>query len=318
MGCRHCGYIGSNRDRAISTETAADWTAQLCEYGIPLIIITGGEPFGALTVLRRVVLTAHEAGTPSGVFTSSFWATTRDVSERVLRSLPGLSHLYLSSDVYHQERVPYENIHNVIETAADLGIEDITICITYSNEEELRSVKANYSHYGDLIRFYEERVIPTDFIGDVLERQDGLLDMRPANFQQTCWIDTPIVNPTGDVFACHVGKAGAHGSMRESPYWLGNMNETDFATIMRIAKRNRTYQYLRTHGPCGVAEAVQEHAKDMSKKPLFTGGCHMCFSTLSTTHGKESMEAHLEKSQTMLSINTRLSLLRGEPPIDWN
>lgn len=72
VGCAHCGFIGSTRDRETDPDELASWVASACEFGIPKMIFTGGEPFERFEVLRRGVVTAHEKGKFSTLFTSSF------------------------------------------------------------------------------------------------------------------------------------------------------------------------------------------------------------------------------------------------------
>ena len=90
VGCRHCGFIGSTRDREAGAGLLANWVAQACEYGIPLVIFTGGEPFERFEVLERLVATCRAAGTPAASFTSSYWATDPKTTVAYLERLDGL------------------------------------------------------------------------------------------------------------------------------------------------------------------------------------------------------------------------------------
>lgn len=113
VGCAHCGFIGSVRDRESDPDELACWVTQACAYGAPVVIFTGGEPFERLECLSKGVAAARSHGIPSAVFTSSYWAKSTQIARETLSQLEGLKHLYLSSDVYHQRRVPYQNVYNV-------------------------------------------------------------------------------------------------------------------------------------------------------------------------------------------------------------
>src|SRR5882762_2457450 len=115
VGCSHCGFIGSTREREAEPEEMALWISQACSYGIPKMIFTGGEPFERLEVLAGGVRAGLAFGVEIGVFTSSYWGDSRERAKKTLSYVKGVTHLYLSSDTFHQRRVPYQYVFNVIE-----------------------------------------------------------------------------------------------------------------------------------------------------------------------------------------------------------
>ncbi|MCY1014430.1 radical SAM protein [Pyxidicoccus sp. MSG2] len=321
VGCAHCGFIGSKRDREAEPEELADWVGQACDYGVPTIIFTGGEPFMRFAALKQSVARAAERGAGVGCFTSSNWGTSPEAARDMLRQLPGLTHLYLSSDVFHQRRVPYQNVYNVIEAAFEQGVKTITICITYTNTQELEAVRAEYARYARRVRFYEERVIPNPyFAARVLRNQSSLRAPTPEEYECSCWTGTPMVNPDGDVFSCHIAKAAAHHDFREVPHYLGSLRELGFQALMERASQRADYQFLRTHGPRGVAELFKRNpdliqAVHSPGRSGFTNGCDMCFSVLATEAGRTALKEHLASRGVQESIDIRLTLQLGEAPM---
>lgn len=318
VGCAHCGFIGSRRDREAGVADLTDWVGQICDYGVPLVIFTGGEPFERVNALRSAVAAATRRGTPSASFTSSFWATSVDTARDTLAGMEGLEGLYLSSDIYHQRRVPFERVHNVIDAAAALGIRNITICITYATEDDRLAVRGAYARHGPRVRFHEERVIPTPFIQNLVRKQDPERGFSPDEYEATCWIDTPIVNPNGDLFGCHVGKVGAHGSFEELPYWLGNLHRASFADLMDAAATDLPYQFLRSRGPRGIAELFGAYPglREAVGRQGFTGRCDMCFSVLSTAAGRTALADYVQRPEVLDQIDIGLFARYGEPPIE--
>ncbi|HSR68498.1 MAG TPA: radical SAM protein [Acidobacteriota bacterium] len=321
VGCAHCGFIGSIRDRETDPEELCRWVTDTCSYGVPNIIFTGGEPFERFEVLRSGVLAATSQGTMSSLFTSSYWATSEDVTLSYLEQLKGLKRLYLSTDIYHQRTVPYENVRNVIRVADQCGIEGITLCITYATDEDLGKVRSEYQEFEDRVRFYESRVIPTEFIGRILREQDPMTKISEADYGPKCWLETPIINPNGDVFACHIGKVGAHGSMEDLPYWLGNLRRQPFREIMEKARYKKEYQFLRTHGPEGIARLYQEYSDTLEPavgRDEFSEACDMCFSVLVSQEGRQCLSEFTSRPQVQEEINIRLALRFGEAPVDFS
>jgi hypothetical protein len=318
VGCTHCGLIGSSRAREIDALELADWVQQACSHGIPLIIFTGGEPFESFEVLRQGVLAAARHDTPSAVFTSSAWATSANTAIETLRELPGLRHLYLSTDVYHQRRVPLARVHNVIAAADTLGIPEITLCITYASEKDRRATRKNYVSYGERVSFFESRVIPTPFIESSVKDQDPMQVVSADDLDRACWLNTPFIDPNGDLFTCHAGAVGAFGDMAKLPYWLGNLRQASLAAIMKVARHRIEYQYLRTHGPKGVAQLLGQYP-DLARavgRDTFTGPCDACYSVLSTAAGQRVLTEHAHRPEIIHHINARLAFMFGEPPLE--
>lgn len=317
VGCAHCGYIGSKRDREVESPELENWIEQMISYGIPEIIFTGGEAFERYETLAAGVKRARECGAKISVFTSSFWATSREEAKKVLQGLNGLTKVYLSTDLYHQKRVPFAYVRNAIDAAIELGIPKINLNITFATEADRDYVAAQYADYGNRVVFYMERVIPTPLISPrVLAAQDPLQSLNPSNYSHKCWLATPLIDPNGDLFACHIGKVAAHGgNVRKMPYFLGNLRENPFADIMRGAQERTDYQFLRTHGPKGVAEVAQGNPKLIEALPRrdFTNACDMCVCTLSSPKGGESLAEHARGRGS--EIDVRLALLLGEEPV---
>ncbi|MEY9748892.1 MoaA/NifB/PqqE/SkfB family radical SAM enzyme [Bradyrhizobium japonicum] len=324
VGCSHCGFIGTKREREASIHELCDWVDQFCAYGgahagIRRLIMTGGEPFERLGAVEAIVSVAAPRIPIVSTFTSSFWARTLPESRAILRRLSGLKQLYLSSDFYHQQRVPYEYVANAIQAGIDQGVEYITICITYGNDAQLVEVKKHYEKWGNRIEFYEERVIPTPYLAKrVLASQSAGAFIEPAKFGATCWLQTPLINPDGGVYACHSGKAAAHRDIRDTPYYLGSLRESSFVDIAKSASRRWDYQYLRTQGPRGVAIIANEDARVLegAGRREFTSACDMCFSILKTKAGKDALSQKTSNPEVRDAINIRLALGLSEDPIE--
>jgi hypothetical protein len=287
VGCSHCGFTGSTRDRQPTAEEITAWTTAACDFGIPRIIFTGGEPFQRFKLLKAGVraVVEHPAAPSASVFTSSFWGRTPQAVDSILGQLDGLDHLYLSTDVFHQQRVPVEHVKNVIDGAVRREIPRISLCITISKDEEEKQIRDHYREYEGRVMVNVDRVIPTQFIS--IGPTPGH-EPRPEHFSASCFLETPLINPNGDVSACHAGKAGAFGNFSELPYYLGNLHEKPFAEVMADAAANAEYQFLRAYGPQGVARMVTESSelRALFDGRTFTNGCDLCFKVLRTRDGR--------------------------------
>lgn len=315
VGCAHCGYIGSKRDRELESPEVESWIEQMVAYGIPEIIFTGGEPFEHYDILAKGIKRACGCGARISVFTSGYWATSPEEARNKLQGLKGLTKIYLSTDLYHQKRIPFAHVRNAVSAAIEMGVPQISLNITYANEADRAYVASQYEDFGSSVEFYCERVIPNPkFSARILRGQDPLQGLNPGNYTAKCWLGTPLVDPKGDVFACHIGKAAAHGDFSKSPYFLGNLRQDSFKQVMDRSKERHDYQFLRTHGPAGVAEMVlnsPELMEHLSRRE-YTTACDMCMCVLSSPKGAAALEKYAATRTT--DIDIRLALLLGEEP----
>jgi hypothetical protein len=87
---------------------------------------------------------------------------------------------------------------------------------------------------------------------------------------------------------------------------------------MRAAASNLRYQFLRSHGPQGVAELFEAYPE--LRKSLghagFTGRCDMCFSVLSTPEGRRALADYVCRPEVRDQIDIGLFARYREPPID--
>ena len=193
VGCRHCGYIGSRRDREMTEDELDSWVEQVARYGVRKIIFTGGEAFERYDLLVRGVRRAQACNALTAVFTSSFWASSTEQARATLRGIEGISQLYLSTDVYRRNASPRicPPMKRPGSGRAE-GKPDHHLC----HGEERASVAA-HAQYGH-VEIMSQLLIP-------IECPDGLKghvlnSVSPRNNIRS-WLGT-LINPDGSVFAC--------------------------------------------------------------------------------------------------------------------
>jgi hypothetical protein len=138
-----------------------------------------------------------------------------------------------------------------------------------------------------------DKVISTPHIGPVAATG---LPPQPEHFKPHCYLHTPIVNPNGDLCACHAAKVGAHHPNEKDVYFLGNLKDRPFREIMAEADENYGYQFLRAYGPQGVARLVSEDAalRERFGPQLFSNGCDLCSRVLLTRAGRRALADHVD------------------------
>jgi MoaA/NifB/PqqE/SkfB family radical SAM enzyme len=128
--CAFC-YVYSSPDRGgrMSVADALEMWRGLdrlaAERGKKMRIhLSGGEAFGDWPRLLSIIRAARDAGlTPlEKIETNAFWATSEGVTRTRLEQLDalGMELLVVSTDVYHQEFVPFDRVKRCVEVAREV------------------------------------------------------------------------------------------------------------------------------------------------------------------------------------------------------
>ena len=244
-------------------------------------------------------------------FTSSIWASSHDAVNRHLSRVHGLTHLYLSTDVFHQEKVPPRYVMNVIDVGRDHGVQHISLCVTIAKQAEEAQTREIFRDYLDRVLFHVDYVIPTPFLTGI---QTAGKTPEPSAFKSTCYLDTPLINPNGDLSTCHIGKAGAYVNLSEQVYFLGNLNERSFSALMDDAESNYEYQYLRVFGPRGIARLIaqSERLRAQFTAQPFTNGCDLCYRVLRTPEARSAFQELVNHPETQRVVNAARFVRFGE------
>ncbi len=312
--CRHCGYADSDRNGIMTKAQLIDWVGQAIDYGISHVIFTGGEPFTKYDLLKAGMDTVFLKGGTTGIFTNGWWGKTYNHAFAMLQNLPSIKELYLSSDRYHLEFVPIENIFNVIFAAKNSGVESVTICITYTTEKEKKDIIEMLFPVHKHIKFHYGRVIRNDYINKLVpDTSDELYKLVPENYSTQCFLHTPLVNPTGAVTMCHIGKEETHRSIDASPYFLGNLKNSRFVDIFDRSENNYLYQLLRVCGPRAVVEAAFELEDDKNMlHQRFASDCDMCHYFLSRKNIIDKIDSYASDSSARWDIFIKRHLILGD------
>ncbi len=283
--CAHCIIrAGPDRHEELSLDDARDWIRQIAAYRngyVYVLSLTGGEPFSNLKQLRAVMKIAAENKLLISVVTNGFWATERDKAKQLLQSLPEICFISISTDLYHQKFVPFENVKNAIWAAQECNIPFYVSLVT----DNMADPDYQRVHTEILKLVDDPEKIRTGIIFPVGRATDIKDDMRYSMSSEPCpevcqASSSPCIFPDGRVYGC----IGPLIDLQEQqPLYLGNLREHSVAEIFDRSETNAILHALRLWGPARFLSWLREAGMGDHLPTVFVSGdiCQMCHAILS-------------------------------------
>lgn len=204
------------------------------------------------------------------VVTNGFWATEREKAKQLLQSLPEICFLSISTDLYHQKFVPFENIKNAIWAAQECDIPFYVSIVTDNKADP------DYQRiHTELLKLADSKKIRTGItfpVGRAADIKDSLrysLSSEPC--PEVCdAASSPCIFPDGRVYGC----IGPLFTLQEQqPLYLGNLRENSVAEIFDRSETNAILHALRLWGPARFFSWLQEAGLGDHLPTNFVSGC---------------------------------------------
>lgn len=279
VGCPHCIVdAGPQRTEAITVDDATSWISQIASYRggqCRIVSLTGGEPFSDIERLAEFAGIISRAGLVVAVVTNGYWATSCKRAVDVLRSIPGLGMISVSTDVYHQLAIPFKRVKNAILAFQELGI-PYTVAVCTEDRQDKRYLEI----VEELLAVTERRTIQTAItfrVGRAKSVGSSAYETSQVVPQSACTAAaSPIIFPDGRVIAC-IGPVVTLKSPH--PLLLGNLREEELCSILDRAETNAILHALRVWGPKKlVAEVVEAgYGSTLPGEYVVDCPCDACF-----------------------------------------
>jgi organic radical activating enzyme len=257
--CPHCiVQAGPHRKEEMTLDDACNWVRQIAAYRhgyIKVVALTGGEPFYNLDNLRIISNCVQDSGLLTSVVTNAFWASTPEKALAVLKELPAIRILSISTDIYHQVAIPLTWVKNAAQAAEACGIAySISVCT--ENEQE----KGYLAIIDKLLEFTSRELILTAIalpVGRALQK------LNKAKYSTTAEVPvsacatggSPVIFPDGRVIGC-IGPVIDLDSLH--PLFLGNLKQDSLSKILEAAQSNTILHAIRAWGPKKLIPMIRD------------------------------------------------------------
>jgi MoaA/NifB/PqqE/SkfB family radical SAM enzyme len=282
--CPHCIIeAGPHRKEVVQIDEASNWIRQVANYRngyVKVLSLTGGEPFFNMEDLKKIAVIGKDNGLLVSAVTNAYWAVSPEKAERTLKDLPEIKMLAISTDVYHQESIPFERVKNAILAAKKCNIPyNIAICTENENDIGYREILDR------LYEITEEDTIATAVTfpaGRALEGLDkSKYDMVKYPPRSACSAgSSPIIFPDGRVIAC----IGPVIDLRSHhPLLLGNLRENSLSHILDKAEVNPILHAIRIWGPRKLISILKQAGlkQYLPEKYIKDSVCNACYFLMS-------------------------------------
>ncbi|MHA1110778.1 MAG: radical SAM protein [Promethearchaeota archaeon] len=306
ISCRHCLID-------CCTSFGSEWQAyslyktfiQIIHNGITKTVgFTGGEPFLEFKKLKKLVNLCELSGINTSVVTNGFWASTLRKTHRYLLELQGLTKIAVSTDKFHQEFIPIQNVKNIIEEANQLNIE-CQLRVSHLNDPigETGKIKK------DLPKFegkYELTSQPVQFFGRaVIHLKRSQLYSYDAMNLACRTADRVVITPSGEILAC----CGPQDGITEGhPLWVGRVDKNSIEDIFKTADANPIIHILRLWGPGALVRIIEDQAEKKSVKISPPSDsekhdiCLLCRYALDSEEKLELLKSAIEEQDLILAV----------------
>jgi MoaA/NifB/PqqE/SkfB family radical SAM enzyme len=304
VACPHCIVeAGPNRKEEMLLGDCLAWINQASTYKdgqIKSVSLTGGEPFYDLNKLALIAEYGKAFGFNMSVVTSAFWASTQGVALKILSELPALDMISISTDVYHQNSIPFDNIENAVWAARKLRkTYNISVCTDNEENPEHQKVMGKLKAIGEEDNI---RVSITFPVGRAQQKKGVNYRIAAEPTVSACdMAGMPIIFPNGNVIGC-IGPLITLPPMH--PLFLGNLHQEKLSEIFQRSELNMIQQIIRIWGPYKLVSLLKENGMEalLPRSYVCNSICDVCYQLLSDVQIVDALQTILQNEQMRQTV----------------
>jgi organic radical activating enzyme len=303
--CRHCLVeAGPHRKEEMRLDHALAWIEQARMYRdahIEALALTGGEPFYNVENLAQISAHGRRLGFVVSVVTNAFWASTRDEALRALAQLPAVQALTISTDVYHQEAIPFACVRNAVEAARELKrVYNIAVCTDSEEDPRFQKVIEDLAAIGETESVRVSITLPVGRAQK--EVRSSAYSTAPEPTVCACPVaSSPVIFPNGDVIGC-IGPLLTLPP--KHPLFLGNLLREPLSEVLDRAERNPVLHAIRVWGPHKLVSLLKEHGFGaiLPAQYICDASCDACYKLLSDERIVAALEEIFEDERLLQTV----------------
>lgn len=311
LKCKHCSVEGS--PQMVHTSFTQQFTEKIISEmkdialaGIKHIDFTGGEPTLVAGFVTRVASAAKRNDISTGIVTAAHWASTKKNARRIIEKFIDIDEWDISTDVYHLEFVPLQNIITAFEVLKDEFKKNPVIRVAYHepfSREDVTLIIELDKLFGRNIGFQ-----PIGPVG----RAHGFTNIISAtqeNYDKSpCPTTGLLIQPEGFAVACC---APLSHEKYNHPLRMGNAFEEPVTELIRRWRTNALLQTIRLWGFKPVIDWLNENQLPTDYF-LKDQACLICLSVMRDENARRLIQEKANLFLHKLSLAASLIKYLGE------
>lgn len=276
--CKHCINLNSKTVLGeVDEDRVLYWLTKVAEFGYKNVNIVGGEPFLKRGLLKKIVNKANELGLYSSITTNAYWADTILNAEAVMSEVKEVNQILISTDFFHLENIPLNNIRNALAVCRKNSIFSAinAVCCTKKQRQELQELFKDFPqyvfvNYSSLMPFGAAKEL-------VNELEYNFSPMDIEQIPRHCDVEEHYVDYEGGVYACCMSTL----CTITKQLYFGNLQMQSVHNIIQNKENNIIYQLISQKGIRGLVEVLkrcQNAYQYLNKK--YSSQCEFCVSVL--------------------------------------
>jgi hypothetical protein len=207
------------------------------------------------------------------VISSAFWATSQDRAIQILRPFSNIYMLGLSTDKYHEEFVPLDNIRNAVKAAREIGIRRIEVQVTAFDEQEAVEIERKLGKDAEGVIFRSQSLWPIGQAAPFSKGQEQYLKSI-NDLDLACPMGAPMAGASGQLIGCCSALLNLG---EDNPIILGDLNTDSLTSLLNGAGSNPYYTFLKTFGLRPLVEQLDRDGVLKADTLKAMDVCHLCY-----------------------------------------
>ena len=287
--CDHCYVSTTNRKNAkvMPLSKLEKYVSLLHEAGVEKINLTGGEPFLYLDKLVKAIGIISALGCNPTVITNAFWAYNQNIAKSIISKLSkvGLTEIHLSTDRFHAQFIPVENVIHACNAATQIGI-PCFVFITKIKEDPFYSyLKVRLSEISaqiveQYIKFDKRKL-------NIFQNKFkiNLNNMHPHDGPCLSVLN-PLIDIDGQMFIC-CSPIGHFDT--KSLFFIADLNKENEARL-KLRNEHLLSHFLYEYGPVALYRKIRTFDKMLPQMVHYYSTCDLCNEILGSDKYKEAVK----------------------------
>jgi len=261
----------------------------LKDLGIKVIGLAGGEPFLYIDDMLAITSFASKLGFKITVTTNALWCKSYEYALDVLLQLKenGLDYCVISTDAFHEEFVPVQNVRTLIRACKATGVQP---------QIQTVSTKSSFEHTDRIVSELGEDKVDVQVLYGALQPAGMARHSIHLDEYFTHKLNSLVCPFPSTLFIASDGRAKpcCAPGCTDIPFDFGNVHEDSISDIIQNIQNNKLMRMITSGGFHKLLEIAKKE-KGYMQLEKYVCVCHLCYDLLNDYEQFKYLEQKAEE-----------------------